>query len=99
MCADSTTVSLAGWSAPCRMCGQLLLLLPDRPNPTTRTVNGTVCFECYPTFVAERLRMLRAWDVQYTALVTALTENLPTSTARRVANILGDAVMREPVEP
>lgn len=94
-CADSTTVSLGEWSAPCRMCGQLLLILPDKAPPTHKTGIGTVCYECYPAFVTQRLRTLKAWDVQYTALIGALTENLPTSTARRIANILGESVLKD----
>ena len=97
-CADSTTVSLAEWSAPCRMCGQLLVLLPDRPSPTVKTANGTVCFECYPTFVQGQLAIARAWDVQYTALTTALVAGLPTSTSRRVANLIAEAVLK-PADP
>ena len=94
-CADSITVSLEEWSPPCRMCGQLQLVLPDRPHPNTRTEIGSLCFDCFTEFVSVKLRTSAAWDVQYTALMTALTENLPTSTARRIANILAAAHLNE----
>lgn len=92
-CADSITVSLEEWSPPCRMCGQLLLLLPDRPHPLTRTSDGMMCSDCYADYVTTKLRTHDAWNAQYTALVTALTANLPVSTARRIANILAQAAM------
>jgi len=48
--------------------------------------------------VQGQLAIARAWDVQFTALTAALVGGLPTSTARRVANLLADAALK-PAEP
>lgn len=91
-CAGSTIVSLGEWSPPCRMCGQLLLVLPDRAPPTTKTAIGTLCYECWPEFVAERMRTNRRWDAQYTVLMTAKLGGLPRATQARIAEaLLGDS--------
>jgi len=97
-CADLITVSLGEWSPPCRMCGQLLLILPDRASPTHRTRIGTVCYSCYPDYVLAQARIRKAWDAQYTALTAALVGGLPTSTSRRVANLIAEAALK-PADP
>lgn len=94
MCADSTTVSLGEWSPPCRMCGQLQLVLPDLASPTLKTPIGTVCFDCYTDYVSEQLRTQRLWDAQYIVLRTAMLAGLPRATQAKVAQILADGLIR-----
>lgn len=90
MCADSTTVSLEEWSAPCKMCGQLQLVLRDRAHPNLKIEIGMLCFECYTEYVNEKVRTLRRWDAQYIVMTTALLGGLPRSTQARIARILAD---------
>lgn len=87
-CASSTTLSLGAWSPPCRMCGQLLLLIPDRAPPTSKTDDGTICFECYPEYVQQKLAQLKRWDAQYNALLVASAAGLPKSSIARITEIL-----------
>lgn len=87
-CAGSTRVSLGEWSPPCRMCGQLLLRLPDRASPSVMSAIGTLCYECYPDFVASRLATLRRWDVQYSVLMDAKTAGLPRSTRAKIVETI-----------
>lgn len=88
MCADLAPVSLQAWSRPCRLCGQCLLILPDRASPTTETERGTICFECWPDFVTEKLSTQKRWDAQYNALLIASSAGLPKATIARIALIL-----------
>lgn len=96
MCADLTTVSSEVWSPPCRMCGQLLLVLPDRASPTVRSEIGTLCYQCWPEFVEEKMRTNRRWDAQYTVLMTAKLAGLPASTRARIADILSEPENSDP---
>lgn len=89
-CAVSTRVSLQAWSRPCRMCGQLLLILPDTAPPIVTTEIGTLCYECYPDFVQSKLATARLWDAQYTVLMTAAIAGLPKATQHRIASILAN---------
>ena len=88
MCADLTTVSLGEWSAPCKMCGQLQLVLRDRAHPMLKTWIGMLCFECYAEYVNEKVRTLRLWDAQYIVMTTALLGGLPRSTQAAIARAL-----------
>ena len=87
-CAGSTTVSLEEWSAPCRMCGQLLLQLPDIAPPTVMTPIGTLCFECYPEYVNERLRTAKRWNAQFIVLMNATLVGLPRATQTKIVEAL-----------
>lgn len=87
-CAKETSISLATWSPPCRMCGQLLLLIPDRPRPHTMTTDGTICFECYPEWSLQQLAKQKRWDAQYNALLIAQAGGLPKATIARITDIL-----------